>query len=493
MALKNVVDRDFSESQWDTVFALADAFLGPVSIESLVSAVPSYTLRDLSYESALKKFATDKPSNYKDSFKEDICKTLLPSLSPDSFAAVQQALNMLNNRVTCLLLTGYSQAFKNLSTAQREAIIKGWSTSWIPSYRLLFRTFLAISTLPYIHVSDLCAQIMRSPFRNPYLNDPQRFMQKEFYRYSMITQQELAQSSFDVVIIGSGSGAAVSAARLAQAGFSVLVLERGRYFHQDELTMKDAEALNNMFEHGGLFQSEGNNIAMLAGSTFGGGSTVNWSASLKPSAQVRREWAFKHGAEFYLTKDYERALTNVCEFMGVSDEHIVHSRANQILINGSEKLGSSCLVVPQNTGGYEHRCGYCGNGCRYGEKQGAVACWFVEAAKHGAKFLDQAEVLTVKHNFGKATGVEVSAYNGRTLFVPATVVVCAAGTMNTPGVLIKSGFRNKNIGQHLHIHPTCFVYGVWKDTDMNLYNEAILTAVSYIITVILVLIMCAQF
>ena len=32
-------------------------------------------------------------------------------------------------------------------------------------------------------------------------------------------------------------------------------------------------------------------------------------------------------------------------------------------------------------------------------------------------------------------------------------VVVAAGSLHTPCVLLRSGFKNKNIGRHLHLHP----------------------------------------
>ncbi|KAK7204631.1 long chain fatty acid oxidase [Myxozyma melibiosi] len=468
-----------TDAQWETLIAAADTFVGEVSADSLIQSLGSHTFSDNpSYESTLRAFAVDRPSTHVDDYKRDVAVRFLFTQTEANLQSLRTLLNLLDYRASSLIFTGHACAFRNLSFKQREAVLLGWSTSRLPPLRMMYRTFYSLSVLPYFKVSGLAAPAMRFPLRNPDADDHERYASKTFYRYKMITQAELLRSTFDVVIIGSGSGASVSATRIAQAGYSVLVLEKGRYYHQDELNMTMDEASAALYENKGLFESEGRNITCLAGSTFGGGSTVNWSASLKPSAKARHEWAVQHGAKFYATREYDRALTSVCEFMGVSDKHIVHSRANQIILSGSEKIGSPAHAVPQNTGGHTHRCGFCGAGCRFGEKQGGVARWFVEAAKHGAKFLDQALVRKIRTKDGRAIGVDITAYGFHELFVPAKLVVCAAGSMNTPVVLQKSGFTNKNIGRHLHIHPVVFTYGVWKDIEFNAHGEAILTAVN---------------
>ena len=40
--------------------------------------------------------------------------------------------------------------------------------------------------------------------------------------------------TFDYIIIGSGFGGSVSAMRLAERGYSVLVLEKGKHFQDDD-------------------------------------------------------------------------------------------------------------------------------------------------------------------------------------------------------------------------------------------------------------------
>ncbi|MBU4226072.1 MAG: NAD(P)-binding protein, partial [Chloroflexi bacterium] len=44
----------------------------------------------------------------------------------------------------------------------------------------------------------------------------------------------MTEKTYDYVIIGSGFGGSVSAMRLTEKGYSVLVLERGKRFHDED-------------------------------------------------------------------------------------------------------------------------------------------------------------------------------------------------------------------------------------------------------------------
>ncbi|KAK9322677.1 GMC oxidoreductase-domain-containing protein [Lipomyces orientalis] len=464
-----------TNDQWRTLLSIADAIVPSLPAEALIQATPVYTLTE-DYKKILTEFAVDRPSDHPN-FKRVLAHDTLPILYPDTLADIRSSLNMLNHATTCLILTGTYKPFHTLSVEQRQLIIDSWGNARLSSFRRLYRGFFCLTAFAYLRVSDIAHRAMRHPIRDPNLNDAERYASKDFYRFHMLTESDLRQATFDAVIIGSGCGAGVVAARLSRQGLRVLVIEKGKYYHQEELTFSEDEGLRNLYEGGGVLQSEDGGVNLLAGSTFGGGSTVNWSASLCPQGFVRREWALKHGAEFYVTRDYEDALRDVCDRMGVSDNHLVHSRANQILLDGSAKIGSTAHTVAQNTGGFSHRCCFCAYGCRFGEKQGGINTWLVDAANNGAKFMDNATVEKVVTSNGAARGVDVTAFE-RTITIPASVVVVAAGALNTPVILMKSGFKNRNIGSHLKLHPVGTLYAIWNDKDFDSFNEAILTTVN---------------
>ena len=52
----------------------------------------------------------------------------------------------------------------------------------------------------------------------------------------------MSQAAFDVIVIGSGFGGAITARRLAEKGMSVLILERGRRWEPSHYPRKPGDA-----------------------------------------------------------------------------------------------------------------------------------------------------------------------------------------------------------------------------------------------------------
>ena len=92
----------------------------------------------------------------------------------------------------------------------------------------------------------------------------------------------------DVVIVGSGAGGSVIAAECARAGKSVLVLEMGQYKNEQDFNQLEVQGYQEMYYGGGLAASESGSISVLAGSTLGGGTVVNYMNCIPTPAWTTR-------------------------------------------------------------------------------------------------------------------------------------------------------------------------------------------------------------
>jgi GMC oxidoreductase len=143
----------------------------------------------------------------------------------------------------------------------------------------------------------------------------------------------------DVIVVGSGCGGSVCAKNLAEAGHKVLVVEKSYYYPPAQVPMTEKAATVHLFENGGAMTSDDSSIYVTAGSTWGGGGAVNWSASLQPQWFVRKEWSEDRGLNFFGTDEFQACLDRVCDRMGVSTDYIRHNHANRVLLEGARRLG----------------------------------------------------------------------------------------------------------------------------------------------------------
>src|SRR3954449_2337507 len=98
-------------------------------------------------------------------------------------------------------------------------------------------------------------------------------------------------ATYDVVVVGSGFGGGIAACRLAEAGQSVCVLERGRRFAPTDFIEHPDEAPRLLWHHrfnpGGLFDVRMmRDVTVICAAGVGGGSLVYANVQLRAPAEV---------------------------------------------------------------------------------------------------------------------------------------------------------------------------------------------------------------
>ncbi|MGH2855121.1 MAG: GMC family oxidoreductase N-terminal domain-containing protein, partial [Solirubrobacteraceae bacterium] len=98
-------------------------------------------------------------------------------------------------------------------------------------------------------------------------------------------------AGYDAVVVGSGFGGGVTACRLAQAGWRVCVLERGRRFAAEDFISEPFQAPRLLWHPclnpGGIFDLRlFKDVAVLSASGVGGGSLVYANVQLRAPTEV---------------------------------------------------------------------------------------------------------------------------------------------------------------------------------------------------------------
>jgi choline dehydrogenase-like flavoprotein len=271
----------------------------------------------------------------------------------------------------------------------------------------------------------------------------------------------------DVCIVGSGSGGSVIAAMLAERGLSVVVLEAAGYYNESDFTQLELPAYQQMFWRGGPTPTADGNVSLVAGTTLGGGTTINWTNCLRTRPWVREQWA-EHGLGDVGESAFDRHLDAVLERISANDQCSDLNGTQERLREGTEALGWSFETIVRNTDREKYSAesaAFLGFGDQSGSKQSADRTWLADAQEHEARFLTFTRATRVLVEGGRAAGVEAvwQPPDGRgaqvTIRAPRVVVAC--GSLESPALLLRSGIGGPAVGHNLRLHPSSVVGGAY--------------------------------
>jgi cholesterol oxidase len=253
----------------------------------------------------------------------------------------------------------------------------------------------------------------------------------------------MRQTEYDVVIVGSGFGGSISALRLAQAGKSVAVLERGRRWLAGQFP-RDTTDVNTVFWRWpgksaarGLYELRFfSGVSAVVASGVGGGSLVYANIHIRPDADVFADERWPRTVNrASLDPYYDR----VAAALGISPVPTATPIPKRDALHAAAlSLGKPVFDADQAVNWDKcKRCSQCEFGCQHGAKNTLDLTYLAEAEKLGAEVLPGLAVTSIEpagngyrvHYRDVATGVAGSVVGAR--------VVVAAGTIGTNELLLR--------------------------------------------------------
>ncbi len=396
---------------------------------------------------------------------------LLGTVKAEDQTNFAQLLGLIVSPLLGLTWGGPLRPAHQLTEQQRGNMLRSWSSSRLGLLRNAYNT-LRKATL-FLYFGDVPAGMETNPnhvafgYQLPTLPPVPDLKPLPVERPS-----EAATYDCAVLVIGSGSGGGVVAAILANAGRDVLVVEKGQYDPRQQHTQQEFPMLNRHLEAGALLATDSGSVSIMAGSTMGGGSAINWAGALRTPDYVLDEWANEHQNPHFASQNYKKGFEFIEKRNSISS-HWVHNAQNQSLYDAGKSLGWHTETIPMNMRLPENAperqaweaIGFSCFNDAYGTKQGVQETFLRDAAERGTRFLSNTHLERITTAQGRATGAEGYATTPDGQRVPIRIhaqqVVVCAGALHTPVLLQKSGLQHPQIGRNLYLHPVVPTVGFY--------------------------------
>lgn len=306
------------------------------------------------------------------------------------------------------------------------------------------------------------------------------------------------RQAYDVVVVGSGYGGGIAASRLARAGRSVCLLERGREIVPTEFPDTTVEALGQMQvthpdghvgRETGLYDFRmGPDLNVLVGCGLGGTSLINANVVREADQRLMQDprWPDEVRADGLVAEGYRRARAML--------RPVPHPPAPKLhKLETLSAAARACGLTAQraeiavnfhagtNAAGVEQAacngCGDCVSGCNVGAKNTVAMTYLPDARNHGAELYTEVRVRSVERA-GEAWVVTFDHLDaGRELFgappltVRAPIVILAAGSLGSTEILLRSAAKglpvSSMVGRRFTGNGDLLAFGYNCDHEVN--------------------------
>lgn len=277
---------------------------------------------------------------------------------------------------------------------------------------------------------------------------------------------------YDVVVIGSGFGGSITACRLAQAGRSVCVLERGRRWSNTAFPRSPAQIAARAFwdpdngQFGLIDYRVFPKMQVIQGSGVGGGSLHYFNVHIRPPASIFENIRWPAEIDLRTLEPYYRLARDMLDAAPLEPprDRALPSRTSAFL-EACARAERTPELVPIavytgagriNPHGHvrQQPCDYSGNcaiGCATHAKNTLDLNYLALAERHGAEVYPLHRVHHIKPLAGGGYDVSYERLDPTTATsapfgkVQAETVIVAAGTLGTTELLLRCRDRVRSL------------------------------------------------
>ena len=289
---------------------------------------------------------------------------------------------------------------------------------------------------------------------------------------------EHATLEADVAIIGTGAGGGTTAEILAKAGLRVILIEEGPLKSSNDFKMDERQAYKDLYQENAGRMNKDGSMSILQGRCVGGTTVINWTSSFRTPEQTLQYWGENFGTKGVSKDEMAPWFDKMEQRLNIAPWAFAANENNAVLSRGADVLNIPWKVIPRNVAGCWN-LGYCGTGCPTNAKQSMLVTTIPSAMDEGSQLLYSARAERLIMDNNKVTGIEITALDkgyrptGVKLTVKATTVVLAAGGINGPAMMLRSGAPDPKslIGKRTFLHPTTFSFASFEQ-EINPYYGA---------------------
>ncbi len=267
----------------------------------------------------------------------------------------------------------------------------------------------------------------------------------------------------DVVVIGSGAGGAPVAARLAEAGAKVVMVEEGPELDRDSFNGDVQACVATAYRNGGALAALGlPPVAMQVGSCVGGSTVINGGTCFRTPPDVLAAWSALCRGAF--------KPSEIEPYFGIVERDLHVKEVDAKLAFLGERMLLEAALANGDKGGFvkrnAHLCqgaGLCPFVCPTGAKQSMERTYVPRFVHAGGILQSRTRAQRIVVRGGLVLGVRVHNAAGEEQMIRCRQVALCAGALHSP-VLLRHSLSARTpraAGRNLRVHPGVHVIGVF--------------------------------